>query len=134
MCCQEYASCLSSECSRTYRYSNGQVSLQTIPLPLFLLWKFSYLIFLLPYFRIGLVHCFFYVLCFCRLTEESVYLPALWQSAVLESKPQASHCRQACGAPGRVPLRHLRTRVLLAQQSHDAHLYLPQNTARRSWY
>ncbi|GFG28576.1 hypothetical protein Cfor_10708, partial [Coptotermes formosanus] len=66
------------------------------------------------------------------LTEESVYLPAVWQSPVLESKPQAAHCRQARRAPGRVPLCHLRTCLLLAQQSHDAYLHLPQNTARRS--
>lgn len=90
-----------------YWCSSGQLSsLQKDTLfPIFFCFLlFNFFTSLVPYW---LVHCFFYVLCFCRLTEESVYLPAVWQSPVLKGKPQAAHCGQARGAPGRVPLCHL---------------------------
>lgn len=66
------------------------------------------------------------------LAQETVLVPAVRQSAVLESLAEAPHRRQARGAPGGVPLHHLRARLLLAQLADDAHLHVPQVATGRA--
>lgn len=69
----------------------------------------------------------------CRLfAQETVLVPAVRQSAVLESVAEASHRRQARRTPGGVPLHHLRAGLLFAQLTHDAHLHVSQIATGRA--
>lgn len=70
--------------------------------------------------------------CCCRsVAEKGVHVPAVRQSVVLESLPQATHSRQTCRTSRGVPVCHLRASVLLEEFPDDAYIHVSQIPAGR---
>ncbi|CRK91049.1 CLUMA_CG004737, isoform A [Clunio marinus] len=66
--------------------------------------------------------------------QETVFVSTVWKSIMLKSVIEASYRGQTRRTSRRIPLHHMRKGLLLAQFTHDTHLYVSQVKTWRVGY